>query len=402
MARKPGRPASDEIVSEAAKQATDASKIPVDAADSETDQLIREANAILSNTARTEILKTAALNAKKAHLEAKREFKEAQEEISEFEKPSSSLNGFKSIPSGITPEDIRTIAETLPEEQREGFIRQALGMPGGNPLISAFMQRTPTAQAAIQPNNSQPAQNMTFTDMMQGMLAMMSMSMQLEQKKSEEWRQQQAYLEEQHRRRVEELREARGEVPQERGPDPATEAYKLQIDLLREELKTNREMLKDAITKREGGDVSSSLQQQILDLTQKNLDIQNQAQEAKLRAMEAQLQQNSKFNMSINDIVKQAQDSGANLRMGDATDLQLANDHEYRMKQLELQQEREEKLTNAKIAEYQAKVTEAESHKDLIKTLAVAVGTQLFSKQQSIPSVEESSNSVKKLVGAVQ
>ena len=239
MARKPGRPASDEIVSEAAKQATDASKIPVDAADSETDQLIREANAILSNTARTEILKTAALNAKKAHLEAKREFKEAQEEISEFERPSSSSNGFKNIPSGITPEDIRTIAETLPEEQREGFIRQALGMPGGNPLISAFMQRTPTAQAAIQQNNPQPAQNMSFTDMMQGMLAMMSMSVQLEQKKSEEWRQQQAYLEEQHRRRVEELREARGEVSQERGPDPATEAYKLQIDLLREELKCN-------------------------------------------------------------------------------------------------------------------------------------------------------------------
>jgi len=182
----------------------------------------------------------------------------------------------------------------------------------------------------------------------------------------------------------------------------ATEAYKLQIDLLREELKTNREMLKDAMTKREGGDVSSSLQQQILELTQKNLDIQNQAQETKLRAMEAQLQQASKFNMNINDIVKQAQDSGANVRMGDATDLQLANDHEYRMRQLELQQEREEKIAMAQIAEHQAKTAQAEGQKDLIKTLAVAVGTQLFSKQQPIPSVDESSNSVKRLVGAVQ
>ena len=401
MARKPGRPPSDEIVSEAAKQANDASKIIVEATDPETDQLLKEANAILSNTAKTEILKTAALNAKKAHLEAKREFKEAQEEISEFEKPLAKSNGFKSIPSGVTPDDIRAIAETLPEEHRESFIRQALGMPGGNSLVSAFMQKSPMAQSVVQPVQ-QPAQNMSFTDMMQGMLAMMSMSVQLEQKKSEEWRQQQAYLEEQHRRRVEELREARGEVSQERGPDPATEAYKLQIDLLREELKTNREMLKDAMTKREGGDISSSLQQQILELTQKNLDIQNQAQEAKLRAMEAQLQQNSKFNMNINDIVKQAQDSGANLRVGDATDLQLANDHEYRMRQLELQQEREEKIAMAQIAEHQAKTAQAEGQKDLIKTLAVAVGTQLFSKQQPIPSVDESSNSVKRLVGAVQ
>ena len=401
MARKPGRPPSDEIVSEAAKQANDASKIIVEATDPETDQLLKEANAILSNTAKTEILKTAALNAKKAHLEAKREFKEAQEEISEFEKPLAKSNGFKSIPSGVTPDDIRAIAETLPEEHRESFIRQALGMPGGNSLVSAFMQKSPMAQSVVQPVQ-QPAQNMSFTDMMQGMLAMMSMSVQLEQKKSEEWRQQQAYLEEQHRRRVEELREARGEVQQEHGPDPATEAYKLQIDLLREELKTNREMLKDAMTKRDGGDVSSSLQQQILELTQKNLDIQNQAQEAKLRAMEAQLQQNSKFNMNINDIIKQAQDSGANLRMGDATDLQLANDHEYRMKQLELQQEREEKIAMAQIAEHQAKTAQAEGQKDLIKTLAVAVGTQLFSKQQPIPSVDESSNSVKRLVGAVQ
>lgn len=401
MARKPGRPPSDEIVSEAAKQANDASKIIVEATDPETDQLLKEANAILSNTAKTEILKTAALNAKKAHLEAKREFKEAQEEILEFEKPLAKSNGFKSIPSGVTPDDIRAIAETLPEEHRESFIRQALGMPGGNSLVSAFMQKSPMAQSVVQPVQ-QPAQNMSFTDMMQGMLAMMSMSVQLEQKKSEEWRQQQAYLEEQHRRRVEELREARGEVPQERGPDPATEAYKLQIDLLREELKTNREMLKDAMTKREGGDISSSLQQQILELTQKNLDIQNQAQEAKLRAMEAQLQQNSKFNMNINDIIKQAQDSGANLRVGDATDLQLANDHEYRMRQLELQQEREEKIAMAQIAEHQAKTAQAEGQKDLIKTLAVAVGTQLFSKQQPIPSVDESSNSVKRLVGAVQ
>jgi len=59
MARKPGRPPSDEIVSEAAKQANDASKIIVEATDPETDQLLKEANAILSNTAKTEILKTA-------------------------------------------------------------------------------------------------------------------------------------------------------------------------------------------------------------------------------------------------------------------------------------------------------------------------------------------------------
>lgn len=56
------------------------------------------------------------------------------------------------------------------------------------------------------------------------------------------------------------------------------------------------------------------LEAKILELTQKNLDIQNQALEAKVKSMEAQLQQSSRFQMNINDIIKQAKEGGAGLR----------------------------------------------------------------------------------------
>ena len=399
MAKKPGRPSSDEIATESVRQANDASKIDVQTDDNETARLLKEANAILTHSAKTDLLKAAATNAKKAALEAKRE---AEEEYAAVKgKPSqSSGSGFRSLPDGFTAADIREIASALPEEQREAFIRQSLGMPTGNGLINAFMQRSPTAQpvATTQTPTQQP---MSFADMMQGMMGLMTMSMQLEQKKSEEWRQQQQYLEDQHRRHVEELRAARGEVTAS-GPDPMVEAYKLQIEMLKNELDSNRAMIKELVdAKKSGGDSSGMLESKILELTQKNLDIQNQALEAKVKSMEAQLQQSSRFQMNINDIIKQAKDAGADLRVGDSTDLQLANDHEYRMEQLKLAREREDKIAEAQIEASRAKQAQAQSQQELIKTIAVAVGQQLLSKNGS-KDVKDSSESVKKLAGAVQ
>ncbi len=399
MAKKPGRPSSDEIATESVRQANDASKIDVQTDDNETARLLKEANAILTHSAKTDLLKAAATNAKKAALEAKRE---AEEEYAAVKgKPSqSSGSGFRSLPAGFTAADIREIASALPEEQREAFIRQSLGMPTGNGLINAFMQRSPTAQpvATTQTPTQQP---MSFADMMQGMMGLMTMSMQLEQKKSEEWRQQQQYLEDQHRRHVEELRAARGEVTAS-GPDPMAEAYKLQIEMLKNELDSNRAMIKELVdAKKSGGDSSGMLESKILELTQKNLDIQNQALEAKVKSMESQLQQSSRFQMNINDIIKQAKDAGADLRVGDSTDLQLANDHEYRMEQLKLAREREDKIAEAQIEASRAKQAQAQSQQELIKTIAVAVGQQLLSKNGS-KDVKDSSESVKKLAGAVQ
>ena len=399
MAKKPGRPSSDEIATESVRQANDASKIDVQTDDNETARLLKEANAILTHSAKTDLLKAAATNAKKAALEAKRE---AEEEYAAVKgRPSqSSGSGFRSLPDGFTATDIREIASALPEEQREAFIRQSLGMPTGNGLINAFMQRSPTAQpvATTQTPTQQP---MSFADMMQGMMGLMTMSMQLEQKKSEEWRQQQQYLEDQHRRHVEELRAARGEVTAS-GPDPMVEAYKLQIEMLKNELDSNRAMIKELVdAKKSGGDSSGMLESKILELTQKNLDIQNQALEAKVKSMEAQLQQSSRFQMNINDIIKQAKDAGADLRVGDSTDLQLANDHEYRMEQLKLAKEREDKIAEAQIEAARAKQAQAQSQQELIKTIAVAVGQQLLSKNGS-KDVKDSSEPVKKLAGAVQ
>lgn len=399
MAKKPGRPSSDEISTESVRQANDASKIDVQTEDSETARLLKEANAILTQSAKTDLLKAAATNAKKAALEAKREAEEEYADMRNKTNPPTNT-GFRSLPAGITPADIREIASALPEDQREAFIRQSLGMSSGNGLMNAFMQRTPTAQpaATTQTATQQP---MSFVDMMQGMMGLMTMSMQLEQKKSDEWRQQQQYLEEQHRRHVEELREARGEV-RDPGPDPMAEAYKLQIEMLRNELESNRAMIKELVeAKKSGGDSSGALEAKILELTQKNLDIQNQALETKVKSMEAQLQQNSRFQMNINDIIKQAKDAGANLHVGDSTDLQIANDHEYRMEQLRLAREREDKIAEAQIEASKAKQAQAQSQQELIKTLAVAVGKELFSGREA-KDVKSSSESVKKLAGAVQ
>ena len=399
MPKKPGRPSSDEISTESVRQVNDAAKMDVQTEDNETARLLKEANAILTQSAKTDLLKAAATNAKKAALEAKREAEEEYADMKSKTTPPTN-QGFRSLPAGFTAADIREIASALPEEQREAFIRQSLGMPSGNNLMNAFMQRTPTAQpmAATQTQTQQP---MSFADMMQGMMGLMTMSMQLEQKKSEEWRQQQQYLEDQHRRRVEELREARGEV-RETGPDPMAEAYKLQIEMLKGELDTNRAMIKELVdAKKSGGDSSGMLESKILELTQKNLDIQNQALEAKVKSMEAQLQQSSRFQMNINDIIKQAKEAGADLRVGDSTDLQLANDHEYRMEQLKLAKEREDKIAEAQIEAARAKQAQAQSQQELIKTIAVAVGQQLLSKNGS-KDVKDSSESVKKLAGAVQ
>lgn len=399
MPKKPGRPSSDEISTESVRQVNDAAKMDVQTEDNETARLLKEANAILTQSAKTDLLKAAATNAKKAALEAKREAEDEYADMRSRTAPPAN-QGFRSLPAGFTSADIREIASALPEEQREAFIRQSLGMPSGNSLMNAFMQRTPTAQpvATVQTQTQQP---MSFADMMQGMMGLMTMSMQLEQKKSEEWRQQQQYLEDQHRRHVEELREARGEA-RDPGPDPMAEAYKLQIEMLKGELDTNRAMIKELVdAKKSGGDSSGMLETKILELTQKNLDIQNQALEAKVKSMEAQLQQSSRFQMNINDIIKQAKEGGPDLRVGDATDLQIANDHEYRMEQLKLARDREDKVTEAQIEAAKAKQAQANSQSELIKTIAVAVGQQLLTKRET-KDVKDSSDSVKKLAGAVQ
>ena len=72
MAKKPGRPSSDDISTESVRQVNDAAKMDVQTEDNETARLLKEANAILTHSAKTDLLKAAATNAKKAALEAKR------------------------------------------------------------------------------------------------------------------------------------------------------------------------------------------------------------------------------------------------------------------------------------------------------------------------------------------
>lgn len=403
MTRRVGRPSSDDISTEAAKQATDANKIPIGSGDDEATKLIERANTMLSQSAKANLLDAAVINSKKAKLQAKQEL----EEIIEDYTPSTSKqisNGFKTLPSGVTPDDIRNMAAALPEDQREGFIKQALGMPAGNPLMSAFMQRTPLTSNA-QPVGATPTTPMGFADIMQGMMGMMSMSMQLEQKKSEEWRQQQIYVEEQHRRRVEELREARGEMQpqQQSGTNPEVEAYKLQLDMLKETLKENREMLNKLIEAKDSGNESNALQEKILALTQKNLDDQTERNRLELESMKQQLSLTQRNQGNINDLIKQAQDGGANVRMGDSTDLQIQNEHDYKMEQLRIQDERERRESELNLAAANAKIAAANSQTEIVKTLAVTVGKSLFDRTTTPKKeLKDSSQSVKTLAGAVQ
>ena len=71
MAKKPGRPSSDEIATESVRQANDASKIDVQTDDNETARLLKEANAILTHL-QTDLLKAAATNAKRPPRSKKR------------------------------------------------------------------------------------------------------------------------------------------------------------------------------------------------------------------------------------------------------------------------------------------------------------------------------------------
>lgn len=71
------------------------------------------------------------------------------------------------------------------------------------------------------------------------------------------------------------------------------------------------------------------------------------------------------------------------------------------MEQLKLARDREDKVTEAQIEAAKAKQAQANSQSELIKTIAVAVGQQLLTKRET-KDVKDSSDSVKKLAGAVQ
>jgi len=395
MARKPGRPPADEVSEGAAKQIMDVKKIvPPD--DDSTAQLLNRANTLLETTAKSSLLQAAVSSAKKAEIMSRRELEELQNE----DKRGPQITTPK-LGRGMSADDIRTIAETLPESQREGFIRQATGMQDAmaspNPMMSAWFQ-SKVANPAQPAPNSPP---MSLNDTIQAMMGMMMMQNQMQQQRAAEWREQQEYLEKQHQRRIEELREARGEAKSE-GPSLEVEAMKLQLEFYRDTLKENQAIVKELMAASKATpDGDGELRKEILALTKQNLEDQKSALDAKVRSLESKIGDASRFNLNIHEMVQKANDAGANLRMGDATDLQLANEHELKMRKLEYEVAKDDREFQIRMAEAAAKAESAKAQQDAIKMILAEVGGALVQSKLSPPQpLAKASNNVQSIVGA--
>jgi hypothetical protein len=386
-----GRPPADEVHTEAAKQVLDANKI---GAGDKTDELVDRANTMLANTAKATLLDAANISARKAVILAKRELREAKEEDEE----SAPRQGSFKV-NGMSADDIRTMAESLPEAQREPFIRQALGMPvSGNPMIGAFLQQKTQSQAAAPIEHSGP---MTLSEALQSMMGLMTMQMTASQARAEEWRQQQEFERQAHERRLEEIREARGEVTQQ-GPNPEVEALKLQMDFYKDTIKEHQALIKEMAANKPT-DAVDQMRKENFELTKSILEGQKAQMEEKVRSMEARLGDANRNTMNLGELIKAANANGANLHQGDSTDLQVANDHEFKMKQLEIQEARITNEQNARQAEAEARAAEAARTIETVKTLATTLGSALVqSRLAPKKDLSKSDPLIQKIAGAVQ
>jgi hypothetical protein len=399
MKRTPGRPPADEVANDAAKQVLDAKKIITE---DSTAKILEKANALLEQTTKSSLLSAAVNNAKKAELMSKRDLEDLRQEDQESAKPKRSFGKL----GEVSVEDIRSMAETLPEDQREGFIKQALGMQAsaGNPMMSAWFTSKAQQQPVVKPATDSlglPAQPMSLAEMMQSMMSMMMMQNQLQQQKADQWREQQEFEANQHRMRMDELREIMGGKKSESENNPEINALKMQMEFYKDIITQNQNLIKElgSASKTDGMD---ELRKEILSLTQNNLEAQKTALDQKVSDLENRLADARQFNLNIHEMVKKANEAGANIHVGDTTDVQLANEHEYRMEQLRLQAEREERDYNMTQSQLSAQAESAKAQQDAIKMIVTEVGGAIVqSKLGPRKSLEQSSPGVKSLVGAM-
>ena len=147
----------------------------------------------------------------------------------------------------------------------------------------------------------------------------------------------------------------------------------------------------------------SDLRKEIMALTQKNLEDQKLALQEKIQVLESKIGDVGRFNLNIHEMVKKANESGANLRMGDTTDLQLTNEHEFRMKTLEKESEREEREYNMRMADANARAEAAKAQQEAIKMIVTEVGSAIIQSKVAPPQpLAKSSKNVQSIVGAAQ
>ena len=388
----PGRPAAEEVSTEAAKVSIDADKIPT------TDPLFAEANTILKETAKNKLHEASLYTAKKAAKLAKAEFEDVEEELApeETKRPIQKFNL-----GGMSPDDLKKMAEVLPEEQREPFLRQALGMTTSvNPVMGAWFNR-PKPEA---PQQGAPAAPMSFADMLQGMMGMVIMQIQVSQQKADDWRMQQEYESKAWRERTDELREIMRGTLQQPGPNPEAEALKVQIDILKDSLKDTKDLLKEIATKKpeHNGDYDE-MRKENLRLMQEGFEKEKADLVKQLTSLESRLADNTRYNVSMAEVLKKYKDeTGVELHASDAGELQVSNDHEYRMKQLELKEKHDLALETERLEELKLRRAESEKQTEMIKQIGVGVGTALFGAHFKGKNLEESSSNVKTLAGGIK
>jgi chromosome segregation ATPase len=265
--------------------------------------------------------------------------------------------------------------------------------------LNAFMQaKNPNPVAA------NPAAGLSFSDSLQAMMAMMTLNMNQAQMRADEWRQQQEHEEKAHRRRMDELRELKGgAVTQESGPNPQVEAMKVQLDFFKETIKENRELIKELTTAQKADTGGDDLRKEIMELTKQNLEIKNTELAQKFASLEARLGDAQRNTMNIKDLIAQANSAGANLHQGDATDLQIQNEHDYKMEELKIRTQEATAEREARRAEAEAKAAEAYRQTELLKTIATEVGKAVVqSKIGPVKDLNSSSPGVKAIVGAMK
>jgi len=259
-------------------------------------------------------------------------------------------------------------------------------------------------QSKAQPAAAAPLEHsgpMTLSEALQSMMGLMTMQMTAQQARAEEWRQQQEFERQAHERRLEEIREARGET-QQQGPNPEVEALKLQMDFYKDTIKEHQALIKEMAANKPT-DAVDQMRKENFELTKSILEGQKAQMEEKVRSMEARLGDANRNTMNLGELIKAANANGANLHQGDSTDLQVANDHEFKMKQLEIQENRIINETNARQAEAAARQAEAERTVETVKTLAATLGTALVQSRLAPKKDLATSNPlIQKIAGAVQ
>jgi hypothetical protein len=235
------------------------------------------------------------------------------------------------------------------------------------------------------------------------MMGLMTMQMTSQQARAEEWRQQQEFERQAHERRIEEIREARGDTPKPSGPSPEIEALKLQMEFYKDTLKENQALIKEMATASKGTNPDDSLRKEIIDLNMKLLENQKTEMKQQYANLETRLTEASRFNLNVHDMVKQANAAGANLHVGDSTDLQVQNEHEYKMRQLEIQENRVANELSTRQAEATARAAEASRQIETVKLIATQLGSALVqSRMNDKKELKTSSAPVQTIAGAIQ